>query len=149
MKKAKKPKPREHMRPEYNFSGGTRGKYARRYAAGCNVVVKPRRGAPVLLEIDRHAVEKFGSLAGKRTDDAAGLVDHARQRVELGGGLRIQLLDRRVLRVQLGLLAIIERAPAKSSPRTRPNGSSASTASTSPELQLAMTKGLASSPLSP
>lgn len=27
------------MRPEYDFSGGVRGKYAARYAAGTNVVV--------------------------------------------------------------------------------------------------------------
>jgi len=39
MKKAKKPRPRQQMRPEYDFSGGTRGKYAQRYAAGSNVVV--------------------------------------------------------------------------------------------------------------
>jgi len=29
----------EEMRPEYDFSGGVRGKYAARYAAGTNVVV--------------------------------------------------------------------------------------------------------------
>lgn len=28
-----------NMRKEYNFSGGVRGKYAKRYAQGCNVVV--------------------------------------------------------------------------------------------------------------
>jgi hypothetical protein len=27
------------MRKEYDFSGGVRGKYAKRYAQGCNVVV--------------------------------------------------------------------------------------------------------------
>jgi hypothetical protein len=27
------------MRPEYDFSGGVRGKYAKRYAEGSNVVV--------------------------------------------------------------------------------------------------------------
>jgi len=27
------------MLPEYDFRGGVRGKYARRYAEGCNVVV--------------------------------------------------------------------------------------------------------------
>jgi hypothetical protein len=31
--------PRETMRAEYDFSGGVRGKYAKRYAAGSNVVV--------------------------------------------------------------------------------------------------------------
>jgi len=29
----------EEMRPEYDFSGGVRGKYSARYAAGTNVVV--------------------------------------------------------------------------------------------------------------
>lgn len=29
----------EEMLPEYDFSGGVRGKYAARYAAGTNVVV--------------------------------------------------------------------------------------------------------------
>lgn len=29
----------EEMRPEYDFSGGVRGKYAKRYAEGSNVVV--------------------------------------------------------------------------------------------------------------
>jgi len=38
MKKAR-PKRRGGMRDEYDFSGGVRGKYAKRYAAGSNVVV--------------------------------------------------------------------------------------------------------------
>lgn len=41
-KKAAKPRrPRKDpdMRPEYDFSGGVRGKHAARYAAGTNVVV--------------------------------------------------------------------------------------------------------------
>jgi hypothetical protein len=38
MSKAKK-KTEPGMRKEYDFSGGVRGKYAARYAAGCNVVV--------------------------------------------------------------------------------------------------------------
>jgi hypothetical protein len=29
----------DEMRPEYDFSGGVRGKYAARYAAGTNVVL--------------------------------------------------------------------------------------------------------------
>jgi hypothetical protein len=37
MKKARKAS--DEMRPEYDFSGGVRGKYARRYAQGTNVVV--------------------------------------------------------------------------------------------------------------
>lgn len=36
----KKPsKTRDDMRPEYDFRGGVRGKYALRYASGTNVVV--------------------------------------------------------------------------------------------------------------
>ena len=37
MKKAKKSK--DDMLPEYDFSKGVRGKYAKRYAEGTNVVV--------------------------------------------------------------------------------------------------------------
>ncbi len=36
---AKKNSATEGMRPEYDFSGGVRGKYAARYAEGTNVVV--------------------------------------------------------------------------------------------------------------
>ena len=37
MKKGSKKKP--EMRPEYDFAGGVRGKYSKRYAEGTNVVV--------------------------------------------------------------------------------------------------------------
>lgn len=43
MKKASKPakraRVREDMRTEYDFSNGVRGKYARRYAEGTNLVL--------------------------------------------------------------------------------------------------------------
>ena len=40
MKKGRKPSAnRDTMRPEYDFSGGVRGKYVARYRAGTNVVV--------------------------------------------------------------------------------------------------------------
>ena len=39
MKKAKKAPQQKGMRDEYDFSGGVRGKYAKRYAKGTNVVV--------------------------------------------------------------------------------------------------------------
>jgi hypothetical protein len=43
MKKASKKrvarKSREQLRPEYDFSGGARGKYARRFAEGTNLVL--------------------------------------------------------------------------------------------------------------
>ena len=39
MKKAAKAKDGSTMRPEYDFSGAARGKYAGRFATGSNVVV--------------------------------------------------------------------------------------------------------------
>lgn len=39
MKKTKTEEESNNMLPEYDFSGGVRGKYAARYAAGTNVVV--------------------------------------------------------------------------------------------------------------
>jgi len=39
MKKASRKKAEPEMLPEYDFSKGVRGKYAKRYAAGTNVVV--------------------------------------------------------------------------------------------------------------
>lgn len=39
MKKAAKKKPSPEMADEYDFSKGVRGKYAKRYADGTNVVV--------------------------------------------------------------------------------------------------------------
>ncbi len=39
MKKAQKKTDDMEMREEYDFSGGVRGKYAKRYAEGSNVVV--------------------------------------------------------------------------------------------------------------
>jgi hypothetical protein len=39
MKKAADKKAEPDMQPEYDFSRGVRGKYARRYAEGTNVVV--------------------------------------------------------------------------------------------------------------
>jgi hypothetical protein len=35
----KTPRPEPDLRPEYDFSGGVRGKYARRAARGSNVVL--------------------------------------------------------------------------------------------------------------
>lgn len=39
MKKAQKKTEDIEMREEYDFSGGVRGKYAKRYAEGSNVIV--------------------------------------------------------------------------------------------------------------
>jgi hypothetical protein len=47
MKKAGKPKTRREKVPDIDFSGGVRGKYAKRYARGTNVVVL----SPELAEV--------------------------------------------------------------------------------------------------
>ena len=39
MKRAGKPGRANGMRAEYDFTGGVRGKYARRFAAGNNVII--------------------------------------------------------------------------------------------------------------
>ena len=39
MSKSDKSKPQDEMRAEYEFRDGVRGKYAKRYAEGSNVVV--------------------------------------------------------------------------------------------------------------
>ena len=39
MKKIRSKLSDSDMRPEYDFTGGVRGKYARRYARGANIVV--------------------------------------------------------------------------------------------------------------
>ena len=39
MKKVIRKKTRAEMQPEYDFSGGVRGKYAKRFAEGTNVIV--------------------------------------------------------------------------------------------------------------
>lgn len=49
MKKAGKPAGNGEMLAEYDFRGGVRGKYAARYAEGCNVVVL----APEVAEVFR------------------------------------------------------------------------------------------------
>jgi hypothetical protein len=50
MKKTSKPRRRETMRPEYDFSKGVRGKYATRFKAGSNIVV-----------LDPDVAKEFGS----------------------------------------------------------------------------------------
>jgi len=54
MKEPRKKRPvRDAMRPEYDFAGGVRGWYAKRYARGSNVVVL----APDVAEKFRTAEE--------------------------------------------------------------------------------------------
>jgi hypothetical protein len=47
MKKGNKNGRREAMRKEYDFSDGVRGKYARRYAKGSNLIVLSPDLAPI------------------------------------------------------------------------------------------------------
>ncbi len=39
MKKIRKSKKESEMKPEYDFRGGVRGKYAARYARGTNIII--------------------------------------------------------------------------------------------------------------
>jgi hypothetical protein len=52
MKKAPKKKPDPEMLNDYDFSKGVRGKYAKRYAAGTNVVVLAPDVAAVFRDAD-------------------------------------------------------------------------------------------------
>ena len=68
MKKAKRKNP--DMRPEYDFSGGVRGKYVKRIAEGSNIVV-----------IDPDLAQRFGdSKAVNRA--LRGLVELADRKVK-------------------------------------------------------------------
>jgi len=69
MKKAKKKtKSNDRIRAEYDFTGGVRGKYAQRYAAGSNVVVL----GPVVAQMCptarcvNAALRAVGELASRR-----------------------------------------------------------------------------------
>ena len=65
---------KSEMRPEYDFSGGVRGKYYRRYIASTNVVVlepdvhKRFKNATAVNEalrkVDEVVAEKMGGLMG-------------------------------------------------------------------------------------
>ncbi len=52
MKKAAKSRAKEELLPEYDFSTGVRGKYAKRYAEGTNVVVLSPDVAAVFPDAD-------------------------------------------------------------------------------------------------
>ena len=54
MKKTSKKRPtRRSMRGEYDFSGGVRGKYAKRFAQGTNVVLSPPTSPPTSRPLER------------------------------------------------------------------------------------------------
>ncbi len=52
----------EEMRPEYDFSGGVRGKYAREYRRGHTVTIQRKDGSTVL---ERHGPPE-GGIASTR-----------------------------------------------------------------------------------
>jgi hypothetical protein len=73
MKKAAKPKPKDDMLKEYDFSKGVRGKYAKRYAEGTNVVVLSPDVAAYFpnSEAVNKALRGLVDIAGKNTKKSA------------------------------------------------------------------------------
>jgi hypothetical protein len=71
MKKASKKKPEPEMLDEYDFSKGVRGKYAKRYAEGTNVVVLAPDVAAAFPDADSvnealRALVKIARRSGKK-----------------------------------------------------------------------------------
>jgi hypothetical protein len=73
MKKASKAKSDDEMLPEYDFSKGVRGKYAKRYAEGTNVIVLAPDLAKVFPDSAsvNEALRSLVQLARKSTNHAA------------------------------------------------------------------------------
>ena len=74
MKKAIKKRNDPDMLDEYDFSKGVRGKYAKRYAAGTNVVLLAPDVAAVFPDADSvnealRALMKIARKAGAKTSD--------------------------------------------------------------------------------
>ena len=72
MKKVVKKQTKEAMLDEYDFSSGVRGKYAKRYAAGTNVVVLEPDVAKFFTDsasVNR-ALRALVEIAGKTTRKA-------------------------------------------------------------------------------
>lgn len=67
MKKKAKPDGQSTMRKEYDFANGVRGKYAKRYAEGKNVVLLAPDVAKVFADSDsvNRALRGLIELAGK------------------------------------------------------------------------------------
>jgi len=72
MKKTVKPKPDDEMLPEYDFSKGVRGKYAKRYAEGTNIVLLE----PDVAKVFKNAESVNSALRG--LIEVAGKVAEAR-----------------------------------------------------------------------
>lgn len=75
MGKGARPRPDLEMAAEYNFSGGERGKYAERYAAGSNVVVLAPDVAPFFPDSESvnealRALIKIARQAAARDSDS-------------------------------------------------------------------------------
>lgn len=70
MKKTTKTKPKSGLRPEYDFSRGVRGKYARQYAEGTNVVLLAPDVAKVFTSSDavNRALRSLIEIAGQATE---------------------------------------------------------------------------------
>jgi len=73
MKKKTKPEADAALRPEYDFSKGQRGKYAKRYAAGTNVVLLAPDVAKVFADSDsvNRALRGLIEVAGKAAKAAS------------------------------------------------------------------------------
>jgi len=73
MKKAAKAKPADEMLDEYDFSNGVRGKYAKRYAEGTNVVLLAPDVAEFFPDADsvNAALRALVSVARKSVRSAA------------------------------------------------------------------------------
>ena len=73
MKKIRKTKKEPVMKPEYDFRGGVRGKYAARYARGTNVIILDPDVARVFK--DSKAVNKalraLAKLSARRSNQVS------------------------------------------------------------------------------
>jgi hypothetical protein len=70
MKKTKRAKKEPEMKPEYDFRGGVRGKYAARYARGTNVVILDPDVAKVFKDSKsvNKALRALAKIANRRTN---------------------------------------------------------------------------------
>jgi len=68
MKKTKRAKKEPEMKPEYDFRGGVRGKYAARYARGTNVVILDPDVAKVFKDSKsvNEALRALAKIAARR-----------------------------------------------------------------------------------
>jgi hypothetical protein len=69
MKKTKQAKKEPEMKPEYDFRGGVRGKYAARYARGTNVVILDPDVAKIFKDSKsvNEALRALAKIVARRT----------------------------------------------------------------------------------